>query len=194
MQILFEQHKLFFQILYFILSSNQFYILIYNVSAWLFNVKTLGNFKLGKNDSRNVIDSVALGSSCLSPFASTPPLFESVAVGEPYSHSVMVRLILWEDDCTMEGGLEVGKTRDNGVVVWLRNNESLNFKHWGYWDLGNRFGMTADFTRCKKGWKWRRQEYLRMNPWYLSWALRLGAQREEWVWWGRYLWIEGLAL
>lgn len=80
----------------------------------------------------NLIDSAALGSSCLSPFASTPPLFESMAVGEPYSHSVMVRLILWEDDWTAEGGLEVGKTRDNGVVVWLRNNESLNFKHWGY--------------------------------------------------------------
>lgn len=39
--------------------------------------------------------------------------------------------------------------------------------------MGNRIGMTSDFTRCGKELKMKETEYCRMNPKCRLWALRL---------------------
>lgn len=72
------------------------------------------------------------------------------------------------------GWLEGGRDRRVGSWSSWELMKARTLKQWGNWDLGNRIGMTSDFTRCGKELTMKEAEYCRMNPKCRLWALRLG--------------------
>lgn len=117
-------------------NSNEFYILTHNVCLtfyvkvseiifiWVKKKMTPGIWTL-------LILWPWLALSC--PWSNTSHLRVCPLVRT--STSIMIRLPLWWDYCTVKDGLKVGATRGRRVVVQVRNHENPNFKQWGFCNL-----------------------------------------------------------
>lgn len=116
------------------------------------------------------------------------------------SISIMIRLTLWWDRCTVKDGLKVGAVRGRRLVVQVRNNESPNFKQRVFCNLRNSIGMPVTSLRVRHGWKWRRWTTVGWFPscWagHWDWEYRRGGMglvgfEGRTCSWGVY-WTDGL--